>query len=420
MRAFPLLPLLAALLLPFAASAQDLEGTIAAALAHSPVLEATKAEEAAARAQLDRAKAEANPLLRVEGSVGTGRIDNGGFFGLTADDVTPLALQATGEVPLFAGGRIAAAVDQARGGSEIAQLRSEQARLQTIVDAVSAHAGVLAARKLVARYERLVGALAETERHAELRFQVGDVPSTDVAQARARTAEGVAGLAEAQGRLASAEARYRRLTGKSAAELAPLPAPPPTPATLDEAVDGALAANPALQQAEKAISVARAGVRAAKAEALPTIGAFAEAAHVRDQFFPGYRADSYAVGLRGRWTIFAGGRVASQTRKAEAELAASDARARDAREQVEAMAIDAWQGYQTARRMVEASALRSAAAEEALRSTRLEAQVGAKPTLAVLDAEREAVAAEAARIEAEAMRLVGAYRLNALTGMLAP
>ena len=57
-----------------------------------------------------------------------------------------------------------------------------------------------------------------------------------------------------------------------------------------------------------------------------------------------------------------------------------------------------------------------AAADEALRSTRLEAKVGAKPTLAVLDAEREALAAQAAMIEAEGQRLVAAWQLNALTG----
>ena len=44
----------------------------------------------------------------------------------------------------------------------------------------------------------------------------------------------------------------------------------------------------------------RAGVRSARAEGMPTLGAFAEAAHVRDQFFPGYKADSLAAGVRGR------------------------------------------------------------------------------------------------------------------------
>jgi len=60
--------------------------------------------------------------------------------------------------------------------------------------------------------------------------------------------------------------------------------------------------------------------------------------------------------------------------------------------------------------------LRRDAAAEALRGTRLEAQVGARPTLAVLDAEREAIGAEAALLKAQGRRTVVAWQLAALTG----
>ncbi len=259
-------------------------------------------------------------------------------------------------------------------------------------------------------------ALDETVRQAGLRFRAGDIAAPELAQAKARQAEAAAGLAQAEGRRISAEAAFRRLTGKPAGDLAAWPALPPTPPSLDAALDLARQSNPAIKQARAAVDVARAGSRAARAEGMPTVGAFAEAAHVRDQFFPGYRADSVSVGVRGRWTLWAGGRVAAQTRAADADLAAGDARLRQADQALEGMVIDAWQGLVTARRMAEAGALRHAAAAEALRGTRLEAQVGAKPVLAVLDAEREAIEAEAALIEAEGGQQVAAWRLNALTG----
>ena len=153
---------------------------------------------------------------------------------------------------------------------------------------------------------------------------------------------------------------------------------------------------------------------------MPTVGAFAEAAHVRDQFFAGYKVDSVAVGVRGRWTLWAGGRVAAQTRAADADLSASEARLREADQALEGMVIDAWQGLITAQRITDASRLRSLATAEALRGTRLEAKVGARPMLAVLDAEREAIEAESALLQAEGMRTVAAWRLNALTGNIAP
>ncbi len=401
-------------------SAQDLAAAITDALANAPTLAEANAGEAAAKARLDRARAESNPLLRVEGSYGAGRIDNGGFFGITADNVSPLALQATAEMPLYAGGRISSAIDQARSGADMARFGAEQARLQTIVLAVNTYTEVLTSRKLEARFGQLVNELVEAERQSALRFRAGEIASSELAQARARKAEADAGFAQAQGRRASAEAAYQRLTGKPAGDLAPLPELPPIPPSLDQALDMARTANPALRQAKAGVDLARAGVRSAKAEGMPTVGAFAEAAHVRDQFFSGYKADSVAVGVRGRWTLWAGGRVSAQTRAADADLDGSEARLRQADQALEGMVIDAWQGLITARRMTDASQLRSDAAAEALRGTRLEAQVGAKPTLAVLDAEREAIEAEAALLQAEGMRTVAAWRLNALTGNIAP
>ncbi|MBC2667860.1 TolC family protein [Novosphingobium piscinae] len=400
------------------ASAQELAVVIADALAHAPLLEAAQAGEAAARARFDRAKAERNPLLRVEGSVGTGRIDNGRFFGIAPASVTPLTVQATTEMPLYTGGRLSAAIAQAGSGAEMARFGTEQARLQTIVQAVSGYAELLTARKLEARFGQLVNELAEVERQAGLRFKVGDIARSDLAQAQARKAEAMAGLAQAQGRRQSAEAAFLRLTGKPAEELAPLPPILLTPPTIDEALDRARQSNPALRQARAATEAAKAAERGARAEARPTVGAFAEAAHVRDQFFSGYKADSVAVGLRGRWTLFSGGRIAARTREASADLDAAQAMVRQADHMLEGLVIDAWQSVITARRMVDASRLRLAAASEALRDTQLEAKVGAKPMLAVLDAEREAIEAEAALAESEGRQTVAAWQLNALTGSL--
>jgi len=412
----PLISLSCAVAAPTAA-AQDLPAAVSDALAHAPELAEAAAGETAAKARLDRARAERNPLLRIEGSVGKGRIDPGGFFGLPSAGTTPLGLQATAEMPMWTGGRIGSAADQAKAGLGMARHGQEAARLETIVGAVGAYAEVLAARGIEIRFARTHAALTEMARQAELRFKAGDIAMSDLALARARMAEAEAGLAQAQGRKTSAEARFARLTGKAPGDLAALPQPPAIPASLDEALDAARRANPMLLAAKEATELARAGARSARAEGLPSVGVFSEAAHVRDQFFPGYKADSLAVGVRGRWTVFAGGRVASQTRVADAESEAAAARERAADSALEGMVIDAWSGYRTAGEVAEASALRALAAEEALRSTRLEAKVGAKPMLAVLDAEREASEAEAARIEAEGMRLLAAYRLNALTGV---
>jgi hypothetical protein len=176
MRRFLLLPVL---LLAPAASAQDLTTTIADALNHSPSLAQAQSEEAVAKARFDAARAERNPQASVQGQIGYGRIDNGGFFGIGPKNITPLAVQVGAEMPLFTGGRLAAAQDQARGGVELATLGMADARSRIMVGAVAAYAEVLTARQIEARFRQLTGELAEVERQAGLRFTAGEIPASE-------------------------------------------------------------------------------------------------------------------------------------------------------------------------------------------------------------------------------------------------
>lgn len=398
------------------ALAQDLPTALADAYARSPALEAAQADSDAAEARVDQARAAGGPSARIEAMAGVGRIDPGGFFGLTADQVTPRVAQLTAEYPLFTGGRIDAAVAQARGGADAARAGQVGARQRLTVEVVAAYAEVLTSRQMVGNYNRMEAAVSEVVRGARLRFGVGDAASTDVAQAEARLAEARAGLIGAQGRAAAAEAQLERLTGHPTADLAPLGDLPDLPPTLAEAMDMARAHNAMLAQTRSGMDAARASVRSARASTLPTVGTFVEAAHVRDQFFPNYRADSVTVGARARWTFLDPG-ASARVREARASLAASEARAHVADEAVGQAVIEAWHGLTTARGMVSAGRDGVTAADEALRATRLEVRVGLKPQLAELDAEREAIAASARLAEAEGQMHVAARQLRALTGM---
>ncbi|RVU05691.1 type I secretion protein TolC [Novosphingobium umbonatum] len=398
--------------------AQDLTATIAQALRHAPALDQAQAEADAARARKEGVRAETLPLVSLQGQIGYGRIDNDGFFGIGPKNVMPLAVQAGAEMPIYSGGRWKAAQDQARGGLDLARLGQDEARAQVTLAAVTAYVEVLSARQIELRFRQLTQELTEVARQAQLRYQSGEVPSSELAAATARRAEGEAGLAQAEGRRISALAQYRRITGEGAPDHLPMPDLPPVPATLDEAMEAAQRNNPALAQAEKSVDIARAQARAAQAEAMPSISAFTEASHTRDQFFPDYRANTVSLGLRGRWVLWSGGRISAKRAEADAHLSGMQARAREAHEAMDSAVIAAWTGLQTAHRMVAASEARSTAAAEALRSIRLEAKVGAKPQLALLDAEREAITAQTSAIEAQGQRLLAAWQLNALTGRL--
>ena len=405
---------------PLAASgtahATTLEDALAAAVAHAPEIAAANADTDAANARLDQAKAGRLPTATVTGTIGIGRLDPRGFFGLNGANVTPRAAQMTIEQPLFTGGRVGAGIDEARAGIAGAQAGQSAMRSQIVIGVTQAYGDVLTAAHLIDLYGRLVIETTEIERQAKLKFRAGESPSTDVSQAHARLAEAHAGLARAQGMQVAAQAHFRNLTGLGPADLQPLPANPVLPGTLDEAMDAATRNNPALAQAEAAWWAAQAASRGARAERLPTVGAFAEGATVRDQFFPGYSADSATVGIRARWQLFSGGRVSGKVAESDSNVRAADARVRAMRLQVEEQVTTAFQNVRTAQLVEQAAIDQASAAAEARDSIGHEVRVGMKPQVDLLDAEREAIAAEAGAARAATDRIVAAYRLLSLLG----
>ncbi|MEO1968371.1 MAG: TolC family protein [Sphingomonadaceae bacterium] len=417
MRNSVLVALLSGSVLAAPAHGQSLDSVIDATLEHSPTLAAARARADAAAAKVDEARGARLPQIDVNGQLGYGRIDPQGFFNLPADNVTPRTAALNVELPLFTGGRLGAAKRQAEGGEGAANSAVEAARLALRVQAVKAYADELGAQKRIASYSRMIDALTETLRQAKLMFTAGNGTSTDVAQAEARLAQAQAGLAATEGDRQSALTRLKTLTGKSITPDAELPGPPPVPATIDEAVAQAMAHNPQLAQSEAMIKSAKAGLDGARAERLPSVSAYAEASTVRDQFFPGYKADSTSAGVRLRWKLFSGGQTSARERGAAANLEASKHDYQAARDMIEQQATQGFETVRAARAVFKAAEARASASDSALRSTRLEVQSGAKPQLALLDAEREAIDAESSRISAQGNLLIAAYSLRAIAGM---
>jgi outer membrane protein len=405
--------LLAGVALP--AQATTLDEAISATLKHAPDIKAARADSDTAAARVREAKAGGLPTATVTGTIGVGRLDPQNFFGLGAANVTPRAAQVTIEQPLYAGGRVSAGIAQANAGNDAARADENATRSQMVAAVVQAYGDVLTSRRLVALNTELVAQMQEIQRQAQLRYKAGESPSTDVAQAAARLAEAEAGLAQAQGFAIAANARFSNLTGLSPEGLEALPANPEIPATLDEAMDAALQHNPWLAEAEAGLRAARAAARGARAERLPTVGAFAEGAMVRDQFFPDYRADSATIGLRARWQIFNAG-VSAKVAGNDSAVRAAEARFDAVRNQVKEQVIGAFQAVQTALLVEAASTRQAESAGQARDSVAHEVRVGVKPQLDLLNAEREATGAAAALARTQADRIVAAYKLLSLIG----
>jgi outer membrane protein len=396
-------------------AAMSLDAAIAEAVRRNPAALAADAGRDAAEARLASARGAMLPTASAMASVGAGRLDPRGYFGLEASDVTPRMGALAIEQPIWTGGRIAAGRAQAEAGLDAAEADARATRARLSADVAAAYAAAVAAGRELTLRERQLQEMKEIERQAGLRFRAGEAASTDVSQAAARRAEAEAGIAGAIAAKAAAGARLRALVGTDPGTLEALPPPPPLPESEAAAVAAALARNPALEAASHAADAAASARRAAKAGRAPTIGAWAEASTIRDQFFPDYSADQAAIGVRARWA-FLDPKRRGQIAEADASARAADALRDGARASIEAETIAAHAMFLAARATVEAGRARREAAAAALRSTRLEVETGIKPQLARLDAEREAIEADVALTRAEGALVAAGWQMKALVG----
>jgi len=410
------LTLLSTLALAVPAHAVTLDEAIAAALAHAPSVIAADADLDAATARLTQAQSGGRPTATVRASVGYGYLNTMNFFGIPSASVTPIAALASIEQPLYTGGRVSAESDRARAGIAATEAGRNAARADLAAGVAAAYGAVLTSDIVTALYDHLVAQTAEIERQAQQKFKVGESPSTEVAQAQARHAEALGALAQARGARAAAGAHYRNLVGVEPVGLSALPAGPAAPATLDAAVDIAASKSPAVVQAQAILAAAQAAARSAKSDRLPTVGAFAEASAIRDEFFPDYRANAATVGVRANWRFYNGGRSDGRVAETSADVRAAEARLRSAQSLVEEQVIAAWSGVHATVLIANAADDQARAADAALVSVRHEVRVGMKPQLDLLDAERDAIAAAGNAAQARANRTVIAYRLGALLG----
>ena len=416
MRAVLALTLLASVAAPVGAGAMTLTEAIALARRANPGLAQVQAQSDAASARLAQARAGRLPSLTLSGESGHGTTDLGGFFGFGQSDVSPRAASLQLRQPLYAGGAIRAGVDQADAGRAAALARVGGATAQLGADVAAAYVGVLSAQDMLALAQAQAAQMEAISSQADLRFKAGEIPRTDLDQARARHAESRAGLARAEGGLARSRAHFVTVVGAEPDGLEAIVVAPTPPASLDEAIAAASRTSPVLLSAQAAERAAHAGLRYARAERLPSLALTATASTARDQFFPGYSADGVAVAVQGRWTLFSGGAVTGRVDEAGAALRSARAGLAAAEAEVREAVIGAWGDVATARAVAAAASDQAGAATGALESIRHEVRVGQRPVLDLLDAEREALAVRSALVAARGDVTVQAYRLDALLG----
>lgn len=413
---------------PAAGSAQTLEEALSIAYETNPTIGAERARQRATREL--KAQAFANALPQVQASAGYSKIDetqtiNSTAFGQTIVQERNFDLESktagvTGEQPIFTGLRNFNAIRAAKSRVKAGNAQLALVEQDVLQRAAQAYFDVVRDMAVYDATKNNVDVLLRQKREAELRFEVGEVTKTDVAQADARLAQSRAQLTTAQARLAVSRATFAEIIGDAPASLEKDPALPPVPASLDEAKTIAAQGAPAVVRARLAEEASRREIAVARGAFAPTVSLTASYQYAEEPSSFILKDEQFAYGARVTMPLFLGGLNLSRAREAKALNDADRRRIEESERRATAAVTSAWEQLSAARANIVSATSQVEANALALNGVRREAQLGVRTTLDVLDAEQEYLNAQVALANAERDARTATFLLLASMGVLGP
>lgn len=415
-----------AALSPGTANAESLRDVLTVVHETSPILRAERKRQAALSEADNQAWANALPQVSAEAAIQ--KVDEELAFnsavlgpagaGVQNFDLETKTYSVSAQQPIFTGLRNFNAIRQAK-----ARIRAGEAQLagveqQVLRDTVAAYFDVVRDFEVFNVNAANVDVLIRQQRDADARFELGVVTRTDVLQAEARLAGARASLAQARARLSVSRARFKELVGAEPVDLEGALPPPPLPETMDEALAFAAEYAPQAIIAREREDASRRQVNIERGAFAPTVALTASYLHADEPSSFVTQDEQFVYGLRASIPIFQGGLRLSKTREARALNERDRANIMATERELEAGVAAAWEQVIEARSRIGAAEAQTAANRRALDGVRREADLGARTTLDVLNAEQELLNANVMLAAARRDEQVSAYTLLAVIGAL--
>ncbi len=382
--------------------AESLADALRDAYKHSGLLEQNRALLRAADEDVASAAAALRPVVSYSMT--------GSYSSITQTTSSNLTLSASLLLYDFGSSELRRSIAQESVLSTREALRGVEQNV--LLRAVSAYMSVRRDSNILSLRQNNLRLIEQELQAARDRFDVGEITRTDVAQAEAGVAAAQSALAAARGNLDQSREEYRAAVGHYPGNLTAPPASPKTAASLEGARQVALARHPDMAQASSSVKVAELNVQMAQASLKPKLSAGANAS-IADG---GTDTSSLSLTLSG--PIYQGGAIVSSVRKAQAQADAARAALHITRHAIDQAVGNAWSQLAVAEAGLRASEQQIAASRIAMDGVRQEAELGARTTLDVLDAEQLLLDAESARVSAETGRVLAVYNLLAAMGLL--
>jgi outer membrane protein len=265
-----------------------------------------------------------------------------------------LASNLVASQPLYAGGRISGALSSARFGIQAGREALRGSEGDLLVNLIGVYSDVRRSRRVVEIRETNVAVLEKMLAEVDARRDVGELTLTDLAQARTQLQSAQVQLDTARAELENVQATFAAIVGREPGNLAPPPALPGLPATVDEAFLLAEEANPELQQAIARDRVSEAQIAISEAEGNPSLS-LQGVVGTSGQALP-FNGRDHDLAFTGRATLsvplIAGGRIRSMVAQARNRESADRLRIEATKRQVAQGIISAWNQWITAERNI--------------------------------------------------------------------
>jgi outer membrane protein len=402
------------------ARAQTLPEAMAAAYQNNPALLAQRARLRAIDEGVPQALAGWRPTITFTSEYGfrDQRTDGLSTVNPQSSDgvLHPFTSALTLAQPIYRGGRTAADTESAEanvraGRADLAS--AEQAIFQQVATAYMDVLRDQAVVELTRNNERI---LTERLTQTEARFSVGEITRTDVSQAVARLARARSDRISAEGALALSRANFQRAVGDPPGALkdpAPLGQAPKNEA---EAQTAAAVENPDLQAAAFREEAARSDVRSAVGGLLPTVSLNGSMTRSEESSQRDVTTEVWRATAQFSMPLYEAGATYSLVRQRRETRLQRQLDVDDRRRQVRESVTRAWEAVETARGNITALQAQVEANRVALDGVTQEAEVGARTTLDVLDAEQELLDSQVNLVRAKRDEFVAGVQLRAATG----
>lgn len=404
--------------------AETLADALAAAYRSNPTLQAQRAELRAVDEGYVQARAGYGPSAQVTAGATyqAARLDQPSVFGGTSG-TNAFATTGDGDLSisqsLFNGGQTAASVSAASADILAGREALRQTEAQVLQAAITAYMDVRRDLRIVAIASEEVNILANRLEELRDRGKLGALSLTDVSQGEARWLEARTQLIQAQARLDVSRAAYLAAVGHLPGDLAPEPALPPLPATVEATFALAEAGNPALLGAVHTEEGARARVAQARTAEHATlslrldVGAAPLAPYDRRD----YDRNATAAVVFTQ-PLFTSGLLSSRVREALDRDARERERVEVARRDAVQAVSQAWSQIAATRGALEIEGRQIAALQTAATGERIETRVGLRTVIDLLNAEQELQQAQITQAGDEHDAYVGHTALLQAMGLL--